>query len=179
MQQLDWIPALAAPHLLAPTVAAALQTGGAWAAEVQVASIDAGLADTQAFVDAYDVTLEESANCIVVLGRRGDRETVAATVVLATTRADVNTVVRKRLGARRASFLAMDRAVDETGMEHGGITPVGLPSDWLVLVDRRVVEQPSVVIGAGVRGAKLRLPGAALAGLPGVEVVEDLAVPLG
>ena len=179
MQQLDWTPALSAPHLLAPCVATALQTSGSWAAGVQVARIDAGLADTQAFVEAYDVALEESANCIVVLGRRGERETVAATVVLATTRADVNTVVRKRLDARRASFLSMDRAVAETGMEHGGITPVGLPQDWLVLVDRRVVEQPSVVIGAGVRGAKLRLPGAALAGLPGVEVVEDLAVPLG
>lgn len=179
MQQLDWIPALSAPHLLAPSVATALLSGGPWAADVQVARIDAGLADTQAFVDAYDVTLQESANCLVVLGRRGERETIAATVVLATTRADVNTVVRRRLDARRASFLAMDRAVTETGMEHGGITPVGLPQDWLVLVDARVVEQPCVVVGAGVRGAKLRLPGAALAGLPGVEVVEGLGVPLG
>jgi prolyl-tRNA editing enzyme YbaK/EbsC (Cys-tRNA(Pro) deacylase) len=178
MQRLHWVPVTSAPHLLAPPVAQALAVHASLAAQVMVAPIDPDLADTQAFVDAYDVSLEESANCLVVLGRRGERETVAATVVLATTRADVNTTVRKRLGARRASFMPMDRAVDETGMEHGGITPVGLPKQWLLLVDRRVVDQASVVVGAGVRGAKLRLPGALLCQLPGVEVVDDLAVPL-
>jgi prolyl-tRNA editing enzyme YbaK/EbsC (Cys-tRNA(Pro) deacylase) len=69
----------------------------------------------------------------------------------------------------------MDEAVAATGMEYGGITPVGLPLGWPVLVDRAVAGSPSVVIGSGVRRSKLRLPGAVLAGLPGIEVVDGLA----
>lgn len=148
------------------------------AAQVSVAPIDASLADTAAFCEAYGVTLEASANCIVVAGKRGDTVTYAACVVLATTRADVNGIVRKMLGARKISFASMDEATSLTGMEYGGITPVGLPSDWRVLVDSRVANVDAAIIGAGIRAAKISLPGSVLASLPGVEVVEDLARPI-
>src|ERR1041384_4109776 len=96
-------------------------------------------------------------------------------MVLATMRADVNGVIRKRLDARKASFAPMDDAVALTGMEYGGITPVGIPADWALYVDSRIVGIPRVVIGAGIRGAKLVLPGAALADLPGAELIDGLA----
>lgn len=171
---LTWHPFTERPDLVADPVRAALQ-GSPLAASVEVTQIDPDLADTQALVEATDITLEESANCIVVLGRRGEVERVAAGLVLATTRADVNSTIRKSLDVRKASFMPMERAVAETGMEYGGITPVGLPGDWPVLVDSRVVDAERVVIGAGVRGAKLRLPGALVADLPGVQVIEGLA----
>jgi prolyl-tRNA editing enzyme YbaK/EbsC (Cys-tRNA(Pro) deacylase) len=63
-----------------------------------------------------------------------------------------------------------------TGMEYGGITPVGLPEDWRILVDDLVAKTPSVVIGAGIRGAKLWLPGRLLAELPGAEILPGLGV---
>ena len=107
--------------------------------QVLVAPIDAELADTAAFCEAYGVALDESANCVIVAGRRGEVTRYAACVVLATTRADVNGVVRKLLDARKASFAPMDDAVELTGMEYGGITPIGLPADWPILVDARVV----------------------------------------
>lgn len=173
-QQLTWHPVAERPDLLAETVRTALR-GSPLAASVEVAAIDPDLADTQALVEATDVTLEESANCIVVLGRRGETRRVAAALVLATTRADVNTTIRKSLDVRKASFMPMDRAVAETAMEFGGITPVGLPPGWPVLVDSRVVAADRVVIGSGIRGSKLRLPGAAVAQLPGVTVIEGLA----
>jgi prolyl-tRNA editing enzyme YbaK/EbsC (Cys-tRNA(Pro) deacylase) len=94
--------------------------------------------------------------------------------VLATTQADVNNLVRKHLGAHRASFAPMDLAVAETGMEYGGITPVGLPAGWPILVDSAVAKAGRVVVGSGVRRSKLSLPGAALAGLPGAEVLDGL-----
>src|SRR4051794_14879664 len=155
-------PALSRPDLLAPAVVEGLR---AWdrADEVAVAEIDPGLSDTAAFVEAYGLTLQESANCVVVGGRRAGEDRVAACVVLATTRADVNTLVRRTLDVRRASFLPMDGAVQQTGMEHGGITPVGLPAHWLLLVDAAVLAAGDVVIGSGVRRGKLVLPGAALA----------------
>ena len=167
-------PARDAPELLAPPVAAAVAS---WERgdELLVAPIDPDLADTAAFCAAYGVALDVSANCVVVAGRRGAETTLAACVVLATTRADVNGVVRRLLDVRKASFAPMDLAVAQTGMEHGGITPIGLPAGWPVYVDAAVAERAHVVVGSGLRASKIVLPGAALGELPGAKVIEGLA----
>jgi len=168
------LPAVDHPELLAPPVAAALKE---WplAGEVAVVEIDPALADTAALREALDVPLEASANCVVVMGRRAGDERTAACLVRADTRADVNNLVKRMLDVRKCSFLDHDRAVTETGMEYGGITPVGLPAEWRLLVDARVVQIPVAVIGSGVRRSKLLLPGALLGELPAAEVVPDLA----
>jgi prolyl-tRNA editing enzyme YbaK/EbsC (Cys-tRNA(Pro) deacylase) len=168
-------PALEHPELLAPPVVEALAALGDAAAGVDVAPIDATLADTAAFCEAYGVGLDISANCVVIAGRRGDETRYAACVVLATTRADVNGVVRKLLDARKASFAPMDDAVALTGMEYGGITPIGLPADWALYVDARIPALPRAIVGSGIRASKLELPGAVLAALPGAQVVDGLA----
>ena len=171
--RLELAPALERPELLAPAVVAFLSH---WdrAGEVQVAPIDPDLADTEAFCAAYDVDLAQSANCVVVAGKRGEQLRLAACLVLATTRADVNGVVRRRLDARKASFAPLEQAVEATGMEYGGITPLGLPADWPVLVDPAVAAAGQVVVGSGLRRSKLVLPGDALADLPGAEVLPGL-----
>ncbi len=134
-------------------------------------------ADTAVFVEHYGRDLlERSANCVVVSGRRGGATTLAACVVLSTTRLDVNGVVRRQLGARKASFAPMDTATGETGMEYGGITPIGLPEGWPVLVDAAVVDLPYVLVGSGRRRGKLLVPGKAFAELPGAVVLEGLGV---
>ncbi len=168
------LPALEHPDLLAGPVAAAL-TAWPHSDSVAVTAIDPDLADTAAFGEAYGVLPEASANCVVVAGRRDGEERVAACVVRADTRADVNGVVRRLLGVRKCSFLSMERAVAESGMEYGGITPVGLPPGWRVLVDSRVAEIDLAVVGSGVRRSKLLLPGGLVASLPGAETVTDLA----
>ena len=165
---LDLVPVLARLDLVAPPVAAALQ-GWPRSGDVQVAPIDPELADTAAFCAAYDVRLDASANCVVVAAKRGGDVRYAACMVLATTRADVNGVVRRHLGARKISFAPMADAVGLTGMEFGGITPVGLPQGWPVLVDEAVVAAGEVVVGSGLRRSKLLLTGADLLGLPGAE----------
>ena len=170
------VPALERPELLAPPVLAGLAELP-WVDEVAVASIDPELADTASFCAAYEVPLEVSANCVVVTGKRDGAPRTAACLVLATTRADVNTLVKRRLDVRKASFLGMDDAVEQTGMAYGGITPVGLPSHWPVLVDAAVVEVPYVVVGSGRRDSKLALPGHRLPELPRAEVVVGLALP--
>ena len=170
---LELVPVAGRLDLVADPVAKAL-TSWTRMPDVSVAEIDPSLADTAALVEAADLPLDMSANCVVVAGRRGGDERVAACVVLATTRADVNGLVRRMLDVRKASFLAMDLAVEWTGMEYGGITPVGLPEDWFVLIDAAVVATPYVVIGSGVRRSKLALPGEALHDLPNVQVVDGL-----
>src|SRR5256714_2195761 len=122
MGTLRTVPALSRPDLLAEPVAAALR-GWAHADQVQVAEIDPELADTAAFCAAYQVGLDISANCVVVAGKREGQVRYAACMVLATTRADVNGVVRRLLDVRKASFAAMDTAVAETGMRYGGNSP--------------------------------------------------------
>ena len=172
--RLETVPALDRPDLLAPSVAAALR-GWAHAGEIGVVEIDPAIADTAAMAEAYDLGLDTGANCVVVGGRRDGEERVAACLVRADTRADVNNLVKRTLDVRKASFLSMDRAVEESGMEYGGITPVGLPEGWRLLVDTRVLDIEVAVIGSGVRRSKLLIPGRLAAELPGAEVVDGLA----
>jgi prolyl-tRNA editing enzyme YbaK/EbsC (Cys-tRNA(Pro) deacylase) len=129
-------PARDVPELLAEPVRVALTAlPDQLAARCWVAEIDPDLADTAALCEHYQVPLQASANCVVVTGKRSGMLRWAGCVVLATTRADVNGVVRRRLDVRKASFAAQDEAVNRTGMEYGGITPLGLPDGWPVLVD--------------------------------------------
>jgi prolyl-tRNA editing enzyme YbaK/EbsC (Cys-tRNA(Pro) deacylase) len=183
---LTWAPALEHPDLLAAGTLALLrrwaEQDAAAADQVLVTEIDPSLADTAALTEAYGLPPAASANCVLVAGRREGDERIAAAVVRATTRADVNNAVKRLLDVRKASFLPMDRATAESGMEYGGITPLGLPAAYRVLVDADVtVEDPDaggdVVIGSGLRRSKLALPGALLGRAPGVEVVEGLALP--
>ena len=163
---LQWRPVTEALELVAEPVRAAvgeLPDAG----EVLVAAIDPDLADTAAFCKTYDIGLDISANCVVVAAKQsGGERRLAACMVLATTRADVNGVVRRQLEARKVSFAPMDVAVAETGMEYGGITPLGLPTTWPLLVDTRVAATERVVVGSGIRASKLLLPGALLGRLP-------------
>jgi prolyl-tRNA editing enzyme YbaK/EbsC (Cys-tRNA(Pro) deacylase) len=169
--KLEWRPAADVPELLAEPVRAAVGDFPAYAAV-----IDPELADTAAFCAQYDVPMAASANCVIVHGKRAGESTYAAVLVLATDRADVNGVIRKHLGVRKISFAAQDDAVGSTGMEYGGITPIGLPADWPVLVDEAVIQAGPVVIGSGIRASKILIEGADLAKLPSATVLA-LAVP--
>lgn len=179
MSTLPWRPALEDPTLLAPGTLAALTawtlTAPEVAHEVLVAPIDPDLADTAALTQAYDLDPAASVNCVLVAGRRAESERLAAACVRATTRADVNNRVKRLLDVRKASFLATERAVGLSGMEYGGITPLGLPADFRLLLDSRVDDDVQVIIGSGLRRSKIALPGSLLAAAPGVEVVADLA----
>jgi prolyl-tRNA editing enzyme YbaK/EbsC (Cys-tRNA(Pro) deacylase) len=171
---LEAAPASGSHGLLATPTAALISRLG-WGERLGAVAIDPTLSDTAAFVAAYGVTEDTAANCVVVAGQRNGVEKVAACVILAHTRADVNGVVRKLLDVRKASFMPLDEAVERTGMEYGGITPIGLPAEWPILIDSRVADTPLVTLGAGVRAAKIIAPGPLLAELPGAQVIDGLA----
>ncbi|GGZ42387.1 YbaK/EbsC family protein [Streptomyces poonensis] len=165
-------------ELTAPVAAAVRDwTGSIPADQILYVDTDPEWADTAVFLQHYGPELlEQSANCVVVAGKRGGETTLAACVVLSATRVDVNGVVRRHLGARKASFASMDTATGETGMEYGGITPVGLPGEWPVLVDSAVADLPYVLVGSGRRRGKLLVPGKAFAELPNAVVLEGLGI---
>ncbi|MEU9124556.1 YbaK/EbsC family protein [Streptomyces sp. NPDC048506] len=172
-------PAADCLDLLTEPVAAAIRAwnGSVPVHELRYVDTDPAIADTAALVEHHGPwLLEQSANCVVVAGKRGGTTTLVACVVLSHTRVDVNGVVRRHLAARKASFAPMDTAVGESGMEYGGITPIGLPADWPLLVDAAVADTPYALIGSGSRRGKLIVPGKALAELPGATVLEGLGV---
>jgi prolyl-tRNA editing enzyme YbaK/EbsC (Cys-tRNA(Pro) deacylase) len=158
-------------ELLHPAVAEALDR---YAVHVDVMPCDPDLADTAAFVEAYDVPLDRSANTILVASK-GAEPTYVACVLLATTSLDVNNVVRREMGVRKASFARADPVRDLTRMEIGGVTPFGLPADLPVLVDARVMRPAWIILGGGNRSSKLRVAPDVLRAIPAVRIVEGLA----
>lgn len=143
---------------------------------VEVVECDPALADTAAFCAAYGYAMEDSANAIVVIGK-SDPPRYAVCLVLATTRLDVNNVVRKRLGTKKASFASPADTEALTAMTIGGVTPFALPAGLPLWVDAAVMERPRIIVGGGSRSAKVVGPPSMLLGLPDLEVVEGLAQP--
>lgn len=135
---------------------------------------DPDFADTAAFCEKYGVAPEQSANTIVVASKKEPKQYVAC-VVLATTRLDVNNVVRRRMGVNKASFASADETRQLTGMLIGGVTAVALPEGMPLWVDSRVMDQPEVIIGGGSRSMKVRVTRDLFRRLPNCEVVEGLA----
>ncbi len=142
---------------------------------IGVVSINPELSDTAAFCKEYEVKTDQAANCVILEAKRADKTWFAACVILSSTRADVNGVARKVLDARKVSFAPMDKAVAESQMQYGAITPIGLPADWTILVDKAVAESEYVIIGSGIRESKLAVPGSLFASLPNAQIVEGLA----
>ena len=169
------VPALSRPELLSDPTRTFL-SGLANAEDFGVAEIDPSFSDTAAFCKKYQIRPDQVANCVIVKASRGEKVTYAACMILGSSRADVNGFIRRHLDARKASFAPMDEAVSLTKMECGGITPVGVPSGWPILIDRAVADSAAVIIGSGIRGSKIVLSGNALASLPGAFVSDGIAV---
>lgn len=174
--KLTTVAASAAADLVAPHVLAGLRAAGLQDA-VGVVEIDPELSDTAATEAAYDLEPHMLANCVIVTGKRGGEERIAACVVPSTTRADVNNLVKRRLDVRTASFLSREEAVEKSGMEFGAITPVGLPVGWPIYVDSAIALTPLLIVGSGIRKSKLVIPGELFERLPGAVLVEGLGRP--
>ncbi|MDR0284342.1 MAG: hypothetical protein LBI33_05545 [Propionibacteriaceae bacterium] len=172
LDRLDARPA--AEHLdwLAQPVAAAIPL----IPEALVFTIDPADADTATLTTKLDLPLQDSGNAVLITGFRAGEARHCCCMTAADRRVDVNHVVKRALDVRKCSFAAMDEAVAVSGMEYGGITPIGLPPEWPVWLDPYVADIEWLLIGSGVRTSKLVVPGAALLRLPGARLVADLTV---
>ena len=142
--------------------------------EILSAEIDPEFSDSEKFCIKYEIAPNDGANCLVVRSKRGGEVKYAAVLVPVDKRADINGVIRRFLGGSDASFASKEFAVEESGMEFGSITVVGLPEDWQILVDKSLIDIPYLIIGGGLRKSKLLIPGKALAELPNATVLENL-----
>ncbi len=145
-----------------------------WAINHELLACDPALADTAAFCEAYGIDRADSANTIIVAAKENPPRYVAC-VLLATCRLDVNRVVRTRLGTRKVSFATAEETRQLTGMEIGGVCPIGLPDGLAIWVDAAVMTRQRIVLGGGSRRLKLALEPIQLQRVPGLTVVEGLA----
>jgi len=88
------------PELVAAPVAVLVERLGLGTA-IGVFEIDPAISDTAATQARYDLDPASLVNCVIVAGRREGEERLAACLVPATKRADVNGVVRRRLDVAR------------------------------------------------------------------------------
>ena len=136
---------------------------------------DPDLADTAAFCARYGVPPDHSGNCIIVASR-GEPRQFCACLVLSTNRLDVNGVVRRLMGVRKASFAGAEDTAALTGMMIGGVTPFALPPDLPLYLDRRVLDLDYVVVGGGSRSQKVRVAPAVLMRLPRADAIDGLGM---
>ena len=151
------------------------QTLAACGLPFEVLPCDPELADTAVFCAHYGYALDDSANCLLVAGKAGGEKRYVACVALATTRLDVNRVVRKRLGVRRISFASAAETLALTGMELGGVTPIGLPVAVPLWVDAQIMARASIILGGGSRDCKIVISPKFFELTPNTSIVEDLA----
>ena len=163
--------------LLSPAIIKALSEwrGVTPVTEILVAEINPEFAKGEVFSREYNIPISEGANCIIIEYIRGAKKTYAACLVPANSRINFKDVVKKQLDARIISLAPLDYVLRETQMEYGSITVIGLPLEWPILIDSRLITLPRVVIGGGLVKSKLSLPGKILAEIPNSIIINNLA----
>ena len=143
----------------------------------EIMAIDPAFADTAQFCERYGVPLENSANTIIVGSKKEPRQ-YSACVVRATTRLDVNHVVRKLMGVPRLSFATAEETMALTGMMIGGVTVFALPADLDIYVDEGLMPLDYIILGGGSRSTKVKIAPAVFTRLPAATVIPGLGQPI-
>lgn len=135
--------------------------------------------DTDLWCPRYGIAFEHTGNVVIVHTHktRNAPPQFAAVLVPANTRADLNGVVKHTLEVSKVSFAPTVIATQATHMESGGMSPIGLPDYWPLLVDIRILDLRRFYVGSGIRASKLVLDGAIFAEIPGIRLVEGLGKP--
>ncbi len=133
------------------------------------------LADTAAFCEHYNISTDEACNAIIVVVKTEPRRYVAC-LVRADTKLDVNKKLASLLGTKKLSFASSEETAELTGMLIGGVSIAGLPAEFPVYLDERILERERVIIGGGNRHSKARLAPSELLKLPNATAV-DIAIP--
>ncbi|HXU88518.1 MAG TPA: YbaK/EbsC family protein [Methylomirabilota bacterium] len=139
----------------------------------EIMTIDPDFADTARFCERYGIPLENSANTIIVAGKK-EPKAYCACVVKATTRLDVNHVVKKLMGVSRVSFATAEETQALTGMMIGGVTIFALPSELAIYVDATLMELDWLILGGGSRSTKIKTSPDVFRRLPNATVVPGL-----
>jgi len=176
-EELVFKPVLENQSLVASSVFDAVKSwqGPEAREEFLVAEIDPQYLGGEDLCRHYGVDPLSGANCLVVKGVRGEKEVIASCIVPVGYKYNMNGAVRKALGVRMVSIAPLDFVLAETKMEHGSITPIGLPDDWIKFIDPLVFESQRIIVGGGLQKSKLSIRSSALLALPNAQKLEGLA----
>jgi prolyl-tRNA editing enzyme YbaK/EbsC (Cys-tRNA(Pro) deacylase) len=158
--------------MLHPKVTEAIEQYGL---DAEAVACDPSFADTAAFLEKYGFAAEDTCNSIVGIAK-SDPPKYACCVVLANSKVDINKTFSRTIGVKKCSFASGEQTLDLTGMEIGGVTPVGL-GEMPIYVDAAVMQRPRVLLGGGNRSSKLLLNPAELKKIPHVQIIEGLGIP--
>lgn len=171
---LEFKPAIERQDLLAPTVWEGIEKLGA-TEEIKVVEIDPEFALGLSQYPQFEIPTETEVNCLVVEGKRGEEKKYAALLVPYGKKANTNATVKRPLDVSKVGFAPLETVLEQTGMEFGGIGPIGLPESWSILVDSQILQQDNIIVGGGMAHSKLLVPTNLVSQIPNVSILEGLA----
>ena len=141
----------------------------------KVLEIDPEYMDGIKLCEHYNIDIKTGVNCLICECKRGDNVNYVALLVPTGYRYNMSSTVRKYTNSRMVSVAPLDYVLDKTKMEYGSINPVGLPEEWKIFIDPKVLENEYIICGSGLQKSKISFPSKYLLKLNNVEVLEDLA----
>lgn len=142
---------------------------------IMVAEINPEYMDGIKLCEHYNVDIKMGANCLVCECKRGENINYVALLVPTGYRYNMSSTVRKYTNSRMVSVAPLEYVLEKTKMEYGSINPVGLPNEWKIFIDPKVLEVERIICGSGLQKSKISLPSKYLLKLNNVEILENLA----
>ncbi len=143
--------------------------------EILVAEINPEFMDGIKLCEHYAIDTKTGANCLICECKRGENKNYVALLVPTGYKYNMSSTVRKRTNSRMVSVAPLEYVLQETKMQYGSINPIGLPENWKIFVDPKVMEVERIICGSGLQNSKLSLPSKYLLKLNNVEVLNNLA----
>jgi len=143
--------------------------------KILVAEIDPEYSGGFELCERYQIDSRYGINCLVAEAKRNNIKTYCALLVPVGYKYNMSSVVRKQLNARMVSVAPLDYVIEQTKMEFGSITPIGLPNEWHIFIDPLTLKEEYIIIGGGFKTSKLMIPSKLLLQLPNAMILEGLA----
>lgn len=142
---------------------------------ILVAEIDPEYMEGIKLCEHYDIDIKTGVNCLVCECKRGENKRYVALLVPTGYKYNMSSTVRKYTNSRMVSVAPLDYVLEKTKMEYGSINPIGLPQEWKIFIDPKVLEVERIICGSGLQKSKISLPSKYLLKLNNVEILENLA----
>lgn len=142
---------------------------------ILVAEIDTEYMDGIKLCEHYNIDVKTGANCLICECKRGENKSYVALLVPTGYKYNMSSTVRKYTNSRMVSVAPLEYVLEQTKMEYGSINPIGLPKEWKIFIDPKVMEVERIICGSGLQRSKLSLPSKYLLKLPNAELLDNLA----
>ncbi len=143
--------------------------------KILVAKINPDYMDGIKLCEYYNVDIKMGVNCLICECKRGINKSYVALLVSTGYRYNMSSTVRKYTNSRIVSVAPLEYVLEKTKMEYGSINPIGLPADWKIFIDPKVMEVERIICGSGLKTSKLSLPSKYLLKINNAEILENLA----